>query len=329
MITLSKTLGLIAPLVALLIAQGASGGTLYVSNYKGNNVLRYDTTTGQGTVFASGGAIVHPSGITVSPDGKVVYVVGLDNNVVTRLDASTGQVLGTFTIPSSVLSVAAGIALSPDGKTLYMAGDLSLNVLRVDASTGGVLGNFAAPGGPQQIAVSPDGKTLYVSAVFAGPTSTGNILRLDSTTGAAVGTPLTSFSLYGPVGVALSADGSTLFVTNQTSAKVVRFDTATGRETRSDSIAAFAPLSAVLSSDGASLFTVSYADSAIYSFDTATAATTPLASGGPLNGPLGLALLPSPAVPEPSSLILVGLGGLGTIAYGWWRRVSRSRTAPI
>jgi sugar lactone lactonase YvrE len=327
--TLGKTLGQIVPLAAsLLIAQGASGEMLYVSNYKGNDVLRYDTKTGQGTVFASGGSIVNPSGITVSPDGKVVYVVGLNNDVVTRLDASTGQVLGTFTIPAADLSVAAGLAISPDGKTLYMAGDLSLNVLRVDATTGDVLGNYAAPGGPQNIAVSPDGKTLYVSAVYGG-TNTGNILRLDSATGASAGQPFSSPYLYGPVGVALSRGGSTLFVTNETNAKVVQFDTATGQVNRADSIAAFSPLGAALSSDGKTLFTVSEASSVLYSFDTTTGATTPFASGGLLNGPLNLALAPAAPTPEPSTLILAALGSLAAIVYGWRRNADRGRPTPI
>jgi len=54
------------------------------------------------------------------------------------------------------------------------------------------------------------------------------------------------------VGVALSAGGSTHFVTNETDSKVVRFDTATGQETRNDTLSAFAPLGAALSSDGTS-----------------------------------------------------------------------------
>src|SRR5437667_12110373 len=69
---------------------------LLVSDPGANGVLRYNIETKAfNGVFASGGGLTEPSGLTFGPDGNL-YVGSLDNTV-KRYNGATGALIGTFT----------------------------------------------------------------------------------------------------------------------------------------------------------------------------------------------------------------------------------------
>ncbi len=89
-----KTLMLSAALC--LAASGALAGKAFVSNERGNTITVLDTETWEViTEFAGGN---RPRGITISPDGKLLYVCASDDDTVRVFDTETYQEL--YTLPS-------------------------------------------------------------------------------------------------------------------------------------------------------------------------------------------------------------------------------------
>jgi YVTN family beta-propeller protein len=103
----------------------ASADRVYVSNANNDTLQAFDTRTGR-VVFTAAlsptpslrrfrGTM--PFGLTLSPDGRRLYVAEAGINAVGVLDARTGRVLGHLPVawwPSKV-------QVSPDGRTLFVA----------------------------------------------------------------------------------------------------------------------------------------------------------------------------------------------------------------
>src|SRR5262245_57214615 len=118
-------------------------------------------------------------GVTVSPDGKHVYVAGQDDNAlaVFRRDAVTGQLTfvevkkdGSNGIDG--LAGAQHVTISPDGDFLYVAGsdDAGISVFQRDETTGKVTFVQVRKNGSNGVSglkaveattLSPDGLFLY------------------------------------------------------------------------------------------------------------------------------------------------------------------------
>ena len=101
-----------AALLAGLWAGPAGAFTAYVSNEKDNTMTVVDTATMQVVKTVPVGQ--RPRGITISHDGKFVYLCASDDDTVQVIDTATLEVVGTLPSgPDPELFV-----LSPDGKTL-------------------------------------------------------------------------------------------------------------------------------------------------------------------------------------------------------------------
>ncbi|MEV1167979.1 S8 family serine peptidase [Nonomuraea sp. NPDC049784] len=179
--------------------------------------IAYDTATGEevwtarhtgpGSAFDSGNAL------TVSPDGKSVYVTGMST-------------------------------LGPDGKDDYYT-------IAYDAGTGERtwLTHFAGPGGGTDsataISVAPDGSKLFVTGQSSGERGTGLCNWGTVAYNAGTGEQLWSAQHDGPAhgmdlpsAMAVAADGKSLFVTGsdvdaatQTDITTIAYDTTTGKQT--------------------------------------------------------------------------------------------------
>jgi DNA-binding beta-propeller fold protein YncE len=204
--------------IAMLTVEGVAvsgdGNTVYAAAPGSNavDVLARNSSSGALTQLTGGaGCFTNTSvngctkgrwlggadAVTVSPDGKSVYVAAsLTNSVAnftrTPSNGHLAQASGTTGCAIYVLAVACtlgrtlilpeGLTVSPDGANVYVASFLpgSLDTFDRDASTSGLIEKPRKPGclidprfdcvhaqamrGASSVVVSPDGKNVYVSA---------------------------------------------------------------------------------------------------------------------------------------------------------------------
>jgi len=195
-------------------------GTLLVSSFGADRVLRLDPVTGVvlGPVI-HGDELALAAGLAFAPDGTLL-VADAGNGLLLHFDGVTGaRIIGRG------LAVAGprGLAFGPDGM-LYVASTGLDAVMRVDPSTGAVLGSFASGGGlsdPEGILFRSDGLLYVVSS------GTDQVLRYDGATGAFQDVFAAGAALSAPRDAAFGPDGR-LYVTNGGNAGIARFDGSTG-----------------------------------------------------------------------------------------------------
>src|SRR6184192_4039679 len=205
---------------------------------------------GTGDVTGLNGAY----GVTVSPDGKQVYVAGeLDNALaVFSRDPATGALTFVEVEHDTVGGVAGlkgahAVVLSPDGAHVYVASSVAdaVVVFSRDAASGALSfvetkrdnkGKVNGLNGAESVAVSPDGLHVYVAgrndnaiAVFERDVASGMLTFVEeqrSGTGGVEG-------LLGAKSVAVSPDGAHVYAAGALDDAVAVFgrDAATGRLT--------------------------------------------------------------------------------------------------
>ena len=110
----------------------------------------------------------------VSPDGSTVYVANPDSDSVSFVDAATGQVSQTVTVPGNPDT----LAVTPDGSQLWVAGHDSGILTVIDTATGHRPNNLGGYGAqlrgrarPHRIVLTatptPEGKAAVNPAVQA------------------------------------------------------------------------------------------------------------------------------------------------------------------
>jgi DNA-binding beta-propeller fold protein YncE len=212
------------------------GTSVYVAAWASDAVaaFRRDTVTGEitqlgegagciseaGTICRDGKALDEPTSVTVSPDGKNVYVASNESDAVAILRRNTTSG-ALFQVPRTeacisetgtggqcadgkALDYASSVAVTADGKNVYTASFFSSAVaaFRRNATngfltqlvgpmnkagcvsqngTGGACADGKALFGSETVAVSADGKSIYVASQQSDAVA---VLRRDPTTGA-------------------------------------------------------------------------------------------------------------------------------------------------
>ena len=100
--------------------------------------------------------VTDPRGITLSPDGKYLYVCASDDDAVKVFDANTYESL--WTLPSGPDPEL--FVLHPTGNPLYIANEDDNLVTVVDVETKQVLAEIPVGVEPEGMAVSPDAKYI-------------------------------------------------------------------------------------------------------------------------------------------------------------------------
>jgi DNA-binding beta-propeller fold protein YncE len=218
---------------------------------------------------AVGHSLTRPTSVAVSPDGKSVYVASYVYNAVASLSRNTTS--GAITQPA----VSAG-CISNGG------------------SGGCAVGH--ALSGPASVAVSPDGKNVYVASYGSNAvvrltrnTTSGTITQPAGSAGCVSGSGgcAVGHALSGPNGVAVSADGKSVYVASYLSDAVARLNrnttsgaitqpagstgciSETGSGQCANGNALFSPLSVTVSADGKSVYDASYDSDAAARFNRA------------------------------------------------------------
>ncbi|MGO9197379.1 MAG: YncE family protein [Acidimicrobiales bacterium] len=223
----SSTLPPLPPSVVAYVAMAGSGANLGYGHD-----LQSVTVSG-----SAGGPVVgkkiavgtYPDAVAVNPAGTMAYVANYSSGSVTPVNLAT-DTPGT---PIDAGVGPAGIAITPDGKTAYVTDDGSASVLGdtvtpIDLATGKPGTPITVGSGPQGIVITPDGSTAYVAdagAIVTGQSGgVGNtVTPIDLSTNTA-GRPITVGN--GPTGMAITTDGTVVFVTNLDSGSVTPIATA-------------------------------------------------------------------------------------------------------
>lgn len=315
--------------------------------------------SGCGTTGATGMAA--PFGVTVSGDGKNVYVAGFNSNAIAEFsrntetgaltqlaspnDCVTSYSFGCGTVNQTGLTNPISIITSPDDSNVYVAsgGSTAIGAVAEFSRNGstGALTQLASPndcitaessgcgsdnalgmGGPESLAISPDGKDVYVAAfqskavaALGRNASTGALTQLaapnDCITFSAIGCSTTNAPGLNVVqGVAISADGRSLYATGAKSSSLAEFsrNTASGAITQlaspenciTQNSSGCGTLNAhgltearrvILSPDGSSAYVVSPGSSAIAEFSRQPVPPPSEGGGGSTAGKLTLGKL--------------------------------------
>ncbi len=178
------------------------------------SVLNLNNNTLKETIHDS--SFKGPFRVTISPDGKKVYVANSDGTTISIIDTKSNKVIGVidgFDGPS-------GVAITPHGKFAYVnnygsfGGAGSGNgktVSVVDLKTNTIIQEITVGLAPAALALSPDGKFVYIINYVDGNPDTGtmNIIRTKNNT-----VVDTVAGFFGPFGIAITPDGTYAYVTN-------------------------------------------------------------------------------------------------------------------
>jgi YVTN family beta-propeller protein len=161
----------------------------------------------------------------VTPDGTKIYVMNSDSSTISVIDAATNKVIATIPLGQNSSRVAA----SPDGTKMYI---LDINGISViDTATNTLTVTIPVKGFLNGIAVAPDGSKIYVTnpdfdANFI-PKGRGTVLVIDAVTSKVIATVLVG---YTPLGIAVTPDGSKIYVTNEGQSTVSVIDASTNKK---------------------------------------------------------------------------------------------------
>jgi YVTN family beta-propeller protein len=162
----------------------------------------------QSASFATGS---NPDGLAF--DGANIWVTNYGSGTVTKMQASTGQILSTF------LEASAGpSALAFDGANMWVTCGKTNNVSKLRASDGGCTGTCTFAVGTSPNGIAFDGTNIWVTNV-----GSNNVTKLLASTGAVENT----FNVGGrPQGVAF--DGTNIWVANENDGTVSKLLASSG-----------------------------------------------------------------------------------------------------
>jgi len=242
--------------------------------------------------------LLSPHAATVSPDGRHVYVLGVDGEMnqyddvlsVFSRDPSTGQLSFVEMIKDDLNGIygatqSLSVAVSPDGKNVYVSGyeEDAIFVFSRDATSGRLslvetLKNIDGLNGTYGIAVSPDGNHVYAKgwyestiAVFSRNAASGRLTLVEM-----LGDNVGGSTNRIPASTTVSPDGDHVYITDFVDDSLIAYsrDQSSGSltyvETLRDGVEGIdglrGVLSVTISPDGSHLYAASKNDDAVAIF---------------------------------------------------------------
>jgi hypothetical protein len=201
-----------------------SGGYLYVGDYDGSSVLRYNEATGAFVdefIPHKTDGLNQPQGLVFGPRDHNLYVTsgelyGQGNlKAVLRFDGATGGLLNNFTGSAHLIGPHA-VIFGPDGN-LYVADGFGTDshVARFNGTTGAFIDEFVPPNTPGQLGpfglvFGPGHRRDGALDLYVTSFASHSVRRYDGTTGAPLGefVPSGSGGLQLAVGLTFGPDGN-------------------------------------------------------------------------------------------------------------------------
>ena len=208
--------------VTLAVAAPAAAASLYITNTKSNSISIIDTDTLEvtRTIPLGNGK---PNRVVFHPDGKTAWVVYDKTHELGVVDAEASKLLRRVKIGGNPYN----LNVSPDGRYLYVldwSSDTSNDQVIVwDLKADKLAWQVEVSTWPAHSVFSRDGRLFYVSGETAG-----DVTVIDTTTHAVVGR-----LVHGggdAMGLALTADGKTLYAGAGENKAVLKIDTATTKQ---------------------------------------------------------------------------------------------------
>ncbi|MGZ8471026.1 MAG: glutaminyl-peptide cyclotransferase [Gemmatirosa sp.] len=159
-----------------------------------------------------------PEQFDVTPDGTRLFVSNEDVGLATIVDVASGAIARSVKVGVE----PEGVRLAPDARTFYVTSETDHVVTAVDARTGEVRSSVKVDRRPRDIAFRGDG-AYYVSNEMGGTVS-----LVDAARGRVTATIALPEGAR-PMGLAVSPDGSRLFIATGRGGTVVAVDTHSNR----------------------------------------------------------------------------------------------------
>ena len=204
-----------------LAAAPAAAATLFVTNTKSDSISVIDTTTFEviGTIPLGRGK---PNRVVFHPDGKTAWVVYDKSHDLGVVDADARKLVRRVKIGGNPYN----LAFTPDGRHLLVldwASDTSSDeVIFYDLRREKIDGRVEVSTWPAHSVFSRDGRLLYVSGETAGDLTVIDVAKRE----------IVARDVHGggdAMGLALTADGSSLYAAAGENKSVVKIDTATNK----------------------------------------------------------------------------------------------------
>jgi len=187
-----------------------------------------------------------PEGFDLSPDGTQIYVANEAPSHTTVIDVASGKIVGHV----KVAAEPEGIATHPDGKVAYTTSEAENHVDVVDVAARRVVATIPTGVRPRIALFTRDGARAFVSNELGG-----SVTAIDVAGQRPTGDIKIAQENARPMGLALSPDDKTLFVTTGRGKGVAVVDVASLRVTRLVADVGARPWGIAISDDGTQLYT--------------------------------------------------------------------------
>ncbi len=215
------------------VALTPDGTRAYVASTTGS-VSIIDTASG--AIIDSLALDGQPTDAAVTPDGRYVFIPRREADKVSVLSVRRGVQVAEIDVGSTPTSVA----ITSDGSRAYVADYASDTVSVINTATLSRVATIPVGDGPIAVAAAPDqSRGAYVAEFLGGSISViTDILATDKISG-----------LAGPAGVAVAADGKTVYATQSAEDTLAAVSPATGSITAATPVGD-SPRGVAVSADG-------------------------------------------------------------------------------
>ncbi len=201
-----------------------------------------------------------PEQFAVSADSTKLYIANEDTAELTIVDTTKGEVVKTVTVGTE----PEGVALSADGKRAFVTSETNNRVDVVDTATNELLGSVTVGLRPRAIAVSRDGQRGVVTLEDAA-----SVVLIDPVQRKVIKTVTLPGDKVKPMGVVLSPDGRTAYVTTGRGKRLFALDADTLTERWSLEVGD-RPWGVAVSPDGSKVYTANGSSNDVSVIDVET-----------------------------------------------------------